>query len=110
MVGEQSELREAEVPEDLASDPEFALIHGNHLRADAVGTREIGGVDVLFPTRDFVQGAGDLGVSRLGAQVDESASAGLANRPKAGDQIVPTGPFGGPGLPKRRTSNLGLAG
>ena len=80
VVGEQPELREAEVPEDLAFDPEFALIHGDHLRTDAVGSREIAGVDVLFAASDLVQGAGDLGVSRLGSHVDEGGLSRVADR------------------------------
>jgi hypothetical protein len=80
MVGEEPELREAEVPEDLAADPELALIHENHLRTDTVGSREVAGVDVLFAASDLVQGAGDLGVSRLGSHGDEAAPSRVANR------------------------------
>ena len=55
VIGEESEFREPEIAEDLASDSKFALIHGHHLRTDAVGSREVRGVDVFAPPTHFVQ-------------------------------------------------------
>ena len=83
MFGEKSELRDTQIPKDLASDPEFALIHGNHLRTDAVGSREVGGVDVLFASR-------------------------IASR--VGDQIDPAGPFAFPATPKMPPTQTAISG
>ena len=106
VVGEQPELREAEVPEDLAFDPEFALVHRNDLRADAVGSREIGSVDVLFAASDLVQGAGDFLVARLGPHGDERLPSRFANRSEAGDQILSAGLFRAPGHPEGVTEQI----
>ncbi len=84
VVGEDAELGEAEVAEDLAADADVALVDGVGAGGDGIGAGEVGCVDVVAIAAmegavDFLEDATEVVANPFGPHVEQRAAAGVLN-------------------------------